>query len=339
MNSRERFQKAARCEPLDRPPVWMMRQAGRTLPEYRELREKHSFWDSCRSPELAAEITLQPMRRFPLDAAVIFSDILVVPDVMGAEVSFSPLSLSPKIVCSDDVKKLKSPDVQTSLGYVARAIQIVNAELKGERAVLGFSGAPYTLATYMVEGGPSKEFNLIKGMMFQNPATYGALMERLTDIVADYMTMQIEAGAAAVQLFDTWAGQLGPDDFEKYVLPYVQRIIERLKPRGIPVIYYINGIGTLLGKARQCDADVFGIDWRVSLSTARGIVGADRALQGNLDPNVLFASPEFIADRVKRMLAETGGVGHIVNLGHGLLPNTPLEGIESFVNAVQNYVA
>lgn len=338
MQSKERFLKACRGLAVDRPPVWIMRQAGRTLPEYLQLREKYSFWDLCRTPELAAEATLQPIRRFGMDAAVIFSDILVVPAAMGLEVAFSPsLSVSPAVRTADDVDRLRQLDPAAELGYVAGAIRCVSDQGGPELPVLGFSGAPFTLACYMVEGGSSKHFEHLKRMMYGSPEVYALLMDKISAAVTGYLRLQIEAGASAVQLFDTWAGELGPADFRLFVLPWLRRIIRELGPAGVPVIYYVNGIGNLLELAAQSGADVLGIDWRLELAEVRRRLGPARAVQGNLDPVTLFAPPPFIRERVFEMLDQTGGRGHVVNLGHGVLPETPLAGIQAFVDAVHQW--
>ena len=338
MQAKERFLNACRGLPVDRPPVWIMRQAGRTLPEYLQLREKYSFWDLCRTPELAAEATLQPIRRFGMDAAVIFSDILVVPAAMGLEVAFSPsLSVTPAVRTADEVDRLRQPDVAAELGYVAGAIRCVCGQGGPELPVLGFSGAPFTLACYMVEGGSSKHFQHLKSMMYGAPEVFGRLMEKISAAVVDYLRLQIGAGASAVQLFDTWAGELGPADFRRFVLPWLQRITAALRAEGVPVIYYVNGIGNLLELAGQAGADVLGIDWRVELAEVRRRLGSARPVQGNLDPVTLFAPPPFIRERVFEMLDQTGGRGHVVNLGHGVLPETPLAGIQAFVDAVHQW--
>lgn len=331
----ERVRNAIAGKPVDKPPVWMMRQAGRTLPEYREFRQRHSFWEICRTPDLATEVTLQPIRRFGMDVAVIFSDILVVPDAMGMEVEFTPrLALAPPVRTAEDVARLGHPDVVTALGYVADTIRQVRRETGDAIGVMGFSGAPYTLASYMVEGGSSKHFHVLKELMYRDGPVFAALMDKVTAVVIDYLRMQAEAGATAVQIFDTWAAELGPADFRHFVLPYVARIVEGLKSTGCPVVYYINGIGNLLEPAAETGAGILGIDWRVDLAEVRRRIGADRIVQGNLDPGILFAPAATIRERVFNLLDQTGGVGHIVNLGHGVIPETPLEGIGAFIRSV-----
>ena len=337
MNAKQRFLAACNGQPVDHPPVWIMRQAGRTLPEYNKVREQHSFWDICKTPELAALVTLQPVKRFPLDAAIIFSDILTIPAAMGQQVSFTPMSLTPAIRSAADVDNLPAVDIPGDLGYVGQAIEAVRAEVGQDFPVLGFSGAPYTLASYMVEGGSSKSYHRIKSLMYTRPEVYDRLLVKIADAVADYLLMQITASVNAVQLFDSWAGELSVPDYRRFALPYVQRIIQRLKTAGVPVIYFINGVGVLLETAAESGADVMGIDWRVSLTDARRRLGADRVVQGNLDPAVLFASKDEITRRTFAMLDETGGAGHIANLGHGVLPDTPLDGIAAFIDAVAQW--
>lgn len=334
MLSRERFEKACRYEPVDRPPVWMMRQAGRTLKEYLALREKYSFWEMCKTPELACEVTLQPLRRYPVDAAIIFSDILVIPEAMGMDVQFSPkLAVMPPLRSHDDIKKLRPENLREKLDYVVQVIKRVYDEVGHEKAVLGFSGAPFTLACYMIEGGSSKHFLKIREAMYHQPDVFHELMDKLANAVIEYFTMQAETGVTAVQLFDTWAGELSHYDYDNFVLPYVQKIIDSVPDR-LPVIYYINGIGNLLSRAERTGADVIGVDWRLDLCEVRCQLGERTVVQGNLDPAVLVAPPETIRERVFKMLEMTGGQGHIVNLGHGLIPETPVSGISAFVQAV-----
>jgi uroporphyrinogen decarboxylase len=336
LTSRDRFARALAAETVDRPPVWMMRQAGRTLPEYRALREKHTFWEVCRTPELAAEVTCQPMDRFPLDAAVIFSDILTVPDIMGLEVKIDDgLSLSPVVRDREGVETLRVPDTRKELAYVGEAIRLVRERLGPDRAILGFAGAPYTISSYMVEGGSSRHYAAVKSLILRDPTLARALLDRVAAVVTDLLKLQLDAGADAVQLFDSWAGELSVQDFNSLCLPVLRRIVEDLD--GAPVIYYVNGIGNLLEAAAATGATVLGIDWRVDLQTVRERLGEATVVQGNLDPATLMADTETIQTRTRKMLEETGGRGHIANLGHGLLPDTPLTGIEAFVAAVTEW--
>lgn len=340
MQSRERFIKACNNEPIDRPPVWMMRQAGRTLPEYRKLRETYSFWQCCKSPELAAEVTLQPLKRFPVDAAIIFSDILVIPAAMGMDVQFTPkLTVLPPLRDASDIHGLDLSGMTAKLDYVRGAIQAVYREVGQEKAVLGFSGAPYTLACYMIEGGSSKHFLRVREMMYHSPALFKELLDKLADAVIEYLLMQLDSGITAAQLFDTWAGELNPEDYNRFVLPVVQRIFEKAKSKQIPLIYYINNIGNLIHQAKQSGADIIGVDWRITLADVRRQLGRETVVQGNLDPALLFAPEEEIRRRVNEMITMTGGKGHIANLGHGLIPETPVSGIAAFVDAVTQWRA
>ena len=295
MLPRERFLNACEGRPVDRAPVWVMRQAGRYLPEYRAIKERHSFQEMCRTPELACEVTLQPLRRFPLDAAILFSDILVVPEALGIEVQYregGPV-LSPFLRQSADLARLETADVTPRLDYVAAALRRIRAELGQDHALLGFAGAPFTLAVYMIEGGGGKNFREIKRALFERPSFVQALLERLTGALIPYLLMQLKNGADAVQLFDTWAGELSPADFRRFALPYVRRIARAVAAEGAPLIYYINGSGGLIEAMSESEATVLGIDWRVDLGQARARSQGRFPLQGNLDPHWLFApAPE-----------------------------------------------
>lgn len=338
MNSRERFQAACALEPVDRPPCWLMRQAGRYLPEYQELRSKHDFLEMCHAPALAAEVTLQPIRRYGMDAAIIFSDILVVQEAMGQEVSYPTGGprLTPPIRTAADLGRLRDFEPAQALDFMAEALQLVRAELGPDRALLGFAGAPYTLATYMIEGGGSKHQAETKRLALNEPGLLDELLLRLADGVAAFLKLQIEAGADAVQLFDTWAGDLAPADFERLALAPAKRVFEQLAPLGVPLIYYMNGIAPHLEAAATAGASVLGIDWRLDLAEARRRTGGKFALQGNLDPLVLTALPELIAARVRAIHDSLEGApGHIFNLGHGVLPFIPVEGVGAFVEAVK----
>jgi len=338
MKPRERFLCACRGETVDRPPVWLMRQAGRSLPEYRALREKHGFWEVMTTPELAAEVTLQPVRRFPIDAAILFCDILVIPAALGMDVQFTPkLAVSPIIRDRSDVDGLKPTGALESLAYVGNSLRAIRAEAGEDMTILGFAGAPYTIASYMAEGGSSKSFHKLKGFMYNSPDAYDAMIDKVVDLTADYLEMQLESGADAVQLFDSWAGELNVEDYRRFALPAVQRIIERVSKKGAPVIYFLNGVGNLLEAANECGAQVLGIDWRVDLGVVRHRLGDSRVVQGNLDPAVLFATPEVIKEKTYSMLNQTGGRGHIANLGHGVMPDTPLEGIETFLASISKW--
>lgn len=337
MNARERFLAACNRQPVDRPPVWVMRQAGRYLPEYMEVRAKHDFLEVCRSPELVTEVTMQPLRRFDLDAAIIFSDILVVPDAMGQTVTYPKggPKLAPPIREASDLKRIKDCEPEKDLGYVADALQMMRKAMGEDRALLGFAGAPYTLATYMVEGGGSKNQEQTKKLALNEPELMDDLLERLADGVAGFLKMQIEAGADCVQIFDTWAGDLSPTDFERLALTPVRRVTAKLAPLGVPIIYFMNGIAPHLEAAAQSGATALGIDWRLDLAEARRRTGGKLALQGNLDPLVLSGPTAVVRERVRAIHDSLEGApGHIFNLGHGVLPTTPIEGVAAFVDAV-----
>lgn len=335
MTSKERFLAACRCEPVDRPPVWIMRQAGRYLPEYRELRAKHSFLDFCRKPELAREVALQPLRRFPLDAAILFSDILVVPEAMGIKVEYPEggPQLAPKIDSAETLASLDQPDVEKALGYVGDAVEAIRDGIGPDLALIGFAGAPYTLANYMADGG-SKHLSAVKLMAYRDRPLLDDLLDRLADIVIEYLRMQVARGADVVQLFDTWAAELGPREFIDIELPRVKRIIAGLADLGVPVIYYVNGVSSLFAPLSETGAQVQGLDWRVTLKEARRQLGDKVALQGNMDPLALFGPEAGIRRWVREAHEELGGVGHIFNLGHGIVPQAPIDGLAAFVDEV-----
>ncbi|HEV8118862.1 MAG TPA: uroporphyrinogen decarboxylase, partial [Thermoanaerobaculia bacterium] len=334
--SATRFLDACRGRAVDRPPVWMMRQAGRYLPEYRQVREKVSFMELCRTPELAAEVSLQPFRRFRPDGVIFFSDILVPIAAMGARVDFGDggPELPEPVRSAGDVARLRRFDPSREIPFTGKILSTLAREVGDKAAVLGFAGAPWTLASYLIEGGGSKSYTGIKQMMGNEPATLHRLLDLLSDVVADVLSYQIESGAKAVQLFDTWAGELSARDYREWALPAVTRAIARLRRDDVPVILFVNGCAHLLEAMAESGADVLSVDWRVSLSEARRRSGR-LALQGNLDPGVLLGPPEKVTARTREMIAETGGRGHIVNLGHGVLPPTPIESVEAFFATVR----
>jgi len=340
MTPRQRFLAALRQQPVDRPPVWMMRQAGRFLPEYREVRKGHTFLEMVHQPELATEVTLQPLRRFGLDAGILFSDILTIPEAMGLDVQFPEggPQLAPVVRSAADVAKLGRVDVHDKLGYVESAVRMIRGELGDKHALLGFSGAPFTLACYMVEGHGSKSFELTKTLMVQQPEVMRGLLDVLADVVIDYLQMQLDAGADAVQLFDTWAGELRRADYDAIVMPSTQRIVDAIQGRGGQILVFARHPGHLLDSTLKLGADGLGLDWRVDLAEASAKAAKQAlrpALQGNLDPIELFAPAAHIESRVKEMYeAVGGGSGWIANLGHGVIPPTPIGGVEAFVNAV-----
>ena len=340
----DRFLRALLRQPVDRTPVWMMRQAGRYLPEYRATREQAgSFLDLCKNDELACEVTLQPLRRYPMDAAILFSDILTVPDALGLGLYFEE-GEGPrfrKTVRSEaDLAGLNSIRAEDDLGYVMRAVSTIRRELNGSVPLIGFSGSPWTLATYMVEGGSSKDFAHIKTMAYDQPELMHHLLSLLADAVADYLTAQVNAGAQALQIFDTWGGSLSAAGYKEFSLKYMQRIISRLPAeadgRKVPVIVFTKGGGQWLNAIAECGAQAVGIDWTTDIHSARDLVGDRVALQGNMDPSMLFASPERIRAEVEGILASYGhGSGHVFNLGHGITPGVNPDHVTAFVDAVQ----
>lgn len=339
----DRFLKALLREPVDRTPVWMMRQAGRYLPEYRATRAKAgSFMDLCRNKELACEVTLQPLERYPLDAAILFSDILTIPDAMGLGLRFAqgegPIFDKP-LRTQADIDKLFVPDMGSDLGYVMDAVSTIRTALNGQVPLIGFSGSPWTLATYMVEGGSSKTFATVKAMMFDEPKMLHQILDVLADSVIAYLNAQIQAGAQAVQIFDTWGGVLTPRDYNEFSLRYMAKIVDGLLKeydgRKVPCILFTKGGGQWLEAMADTGADALGLDWTMNIDEARARVGDRVALQGNMDPAVLYASPKRIREEVASILAAYGqGTGHIFNLGHGIHPEIKPENAEAFIKAV-----
>jgi len=339
----DRFLRALLRQPVDRTPVWMMRQAGRYLPEYRATRKQAgSFLDLCKNNELACEVTLQPLRRYPMDAAILFSDILTVPDALGLGLYFEE-GEGPrfrKTVRSEaDLKGLNSIAAEDDLDYVMSAVRTIRRELNGQVPLIGFSGSPWTLATYMVEGGSSKDFARVKGMAYDQPELMHQLLSLLADAVADYLSAQIRAGAQAVQIFDTWGGSLSAAGYREFSLQYMQRVISRLPTeadgRQVPVIVFTKGGGQWLEVISGCGAQAVGIDWTTDIGLARQRIGDKVALQGNMDPSMLFASPGRIREEVGAILAAYGsGAGHVFNLGHGITPGVNPDHVTAFVDAV-----
>jgi uroporphyrinogen decarboxylase len=325
------YLRAARGEALAVPPVWMMRQAGRYLPEYLAVREKYTFLEACLTPEAACELTLQPIRRFAFDAAILFSDILIPLMPMGAQLSFGeghgPQIANP-VRSAGDVEALRRPELEKDLANVLKAIGMIRAKLPPQTALIGFAGAPFTLAAYLIEGGKPNPFARIKGMMYADPGAFRLLLLKLSDMVADYLTAQVKAGADAVQLFDTWAGILPAREFRSVNLPILQRIFARLAPLKVPMTYYVLAGMHLLEEIRDCGCTIAGLDWRTPIALAREVLGPKIALQGNLDPTALLGGEMVIRAEVRRIIEEARGGGHIFNLGHGILPVTPVEAVE-----------
>ncbi len=333
-------------QPTERTPIWVMRQAGRYLPEYRQLRgEAGSFMNLCTNPDLACEVTLQPLRRFRLDAAILFSDILTIPDAMGLGLYFAE-GEGPRfehvISSADDVEKLQRPDPEQSLAYVMDAVVRIRKELNGEVPLIGFSGSPWTLATYMVEGGSSKAFAKIKNMIYAEPKTAHRLLDKLADSVTDYLNAQIESGAQAVQIFDTWGGALAADVFREFSLQYLEKIVAGLNRshdgQRIPVVLFCKGCNLQLENLADTGCDALGVDWTISLADARARVGERVALQGNLDPAVMLTNPDIVACQVQNTLASFGmGEGHVFNLGHGITPDVDPQNMTVLVESVREY--
>lgn len=343
MLKNDRYIKAALSQPVDKTPVWMMRQAGRYLPEYRELRAKAGdFMALCTNPELACEVTLQPLRRYELDAAILFSDILTIPDAMGLGLYFKtgegPAFKKP-INNINDINKLSVPDVFDKLKYVTDAVSTIRKNLNNETPLIGFSGSPWTLATYMVEGGTTKNFGKVKGMMFAEPAAMHQLLDVLAKSVTAYLNAQIESGAQAVMLFDTWGGVLSTRDYQAFSLQYMQQIIDGLirEKDGIkiPVTLYSKGGAGWLELMAETGADCIGLDWTIDIDQARARIGDKVALQGNMDPCILYSTPKIIEQEVADILAKYGnGSGHVFNLGHGIHPTIEPENVKAYVDAV-----
>jgi len=317
-----------------------MRQAGRYMKEYRALRRKHSFLEMCKTPELAAKVTLLPVEQFDVDAAIIFSDILIPLEPMGIELGFGesegPVFQHP-IRELKQINKLRMIEPGKDVPFLLDAIRMVHQELNGKVPLIGFSGAPFTLASYIIEGGHSKNYTLTKGMMYQNREAWDLLMEKLTQVLIPYLNAQVKAGVEALQVFDSWVGCLSPNDYEEYVLPYSKKIFDEVD-RSVPIIHFGTMSSTLLGKMKRAGGDVIGVDWRVDLGEAWARLGYDVAIQGNLDPVILLSSPELIEREVKRILGRAAGhPGHIFNLGHGILPNTPVDNVARLVDSVHKF--
>ena len=333
-----RFLKACRRQPVDCTPVWLMRQAGRYMKEYRELRRRYSMLEVCKNPELSLQVTMQPIGRFNLDAAIIFADILLPLEGMGVGFGFEPDHgpvIHQPLRDVEAMGKVRVCDPQQSLGFVLQAIRLVRAELDPSIALIGFAGAPFTLASYMIEGGHSRNFIHTKRLMYQHPQAWQMLMEKLSESTAAYLDAQAEAGAQVLQLFDSWVGCLSPADYDIFVFPYVQSIFGRLSSRRIPLIYFGTGTATLLPRFKQSGATVIGVDWRIPLKQAFDLLGDGVAVQGNLDPAALFAPRDLLLSKVDQVLDEAAGRhGHIFNLGHGILPATPPENVEAVIERV-----
>ncbi|RME71666.1 MAG: uroporphyrinogen decarboxylase [Verrucomicrobia bacterium] len=341
MSSRERFLAACGCRPLDRPPVWVMRQAGRYLPEYRALKEKHTFVEMVRTPDLATEVTLQPLRRFDLDAAILFSDILVVPEALGLPYHFRDgggIAMERRLETPQDIAALRPASaVREHLAYVPAALRQIRGEIGDRKALLGFAGSPWTLACYMIDGGSSDDFARAKALFHADRPAFDALMERLTEATIQHLLAQIEAGADAVQIFDSWAGIIPGVDYEAASLAWIRAIDSAIGDRA-PVIVFARGAAPSLGPLTTTGASVLGLDWTIDLAAAAAVLPAHVAVQGNLDPVLLNTSPEIVTREATRLLeGMRGRPGHIFNLGHGIMPQARLECMAALVETVISF--
>lgn len=322
------FLRACRSQAVDATPVWFMRQAGRYMAEYRELRKSHSILELAKTPALACEVTLQPLRALPVDAAILFADILLVLEPMGLKLTFNPgPSISNPVRTTADVKRLKTSGAAAELGCVYESVRLIRREIDGKQALIGFAGAPFTVASYMIEGGPSDHYKLAKAMMTDRPELWDALMKKVRLVTAEYLEAQIDAGAQAVQLFDSWIGALSPDQFRRHVRPHTKWVLDRVAKKGVPVISFGTGTNGFLEDFASAGGSVIGVDWRIDLDEARRRVGR-KAVQGNLDPILLFSDKKALKAAVKDIIVRNDGrKGHIFNLGHGILPTTPVDNV------------
>ncbi|OLC80976.1 MAG: uroporphyrinogen decarboxylase, partial [Acidobacteria bacterium 13_1_40CM_4_65_8] len=330
--------KACRLQPVDATPVWFMRQAGRYMNEYRAIRQRYSLLDLCRTPDLATEVTLQPIRRIDVDAAILFSDLLLPLEPMGVKFDFvqgeGPAIENP-LRTEADLARVRRFDPREELGYVLDAIRQIKHELGSRAPLIGFAGAPFTLASYAIEGGHSSAFAHTKALMYGTPAAWHSFCDVIADVVGDYLVAQIEAGVDAVQIFDSWVGALNAADYREFILPHTRRIFERVTPLGVPTIHFGVGTGAILTDLRDAGGDVIGADWRTPLDEAWARIGFDRAIQGNLDPTLLLGPLDRVFAATDEVLARAGGrAGHIFNLGHGILPTTPLEHVQALARYV-----
>ncbi len=338
MTGASRFLRACLRQPVDQTPVWFLRQAGRYMPEYQAVRRSHSLLEICKSPELAAEVTITAAEKLDVDAAIIFADLLLPLEPLGLNFTFES-GEGPVVECpirtAENIAALRT-DRTADLGYVAEAISRVQKHFGDRMAMIGFCGAPFTLASYMIEGGGSRNYVETKRLMYSDPAAWQALMQKLATVLAEFASQQIEAGADVIQIFDSWAGALSVTDYREYVLPVTQSLIRQVQAFGVPVIYFGVDTATLLPAMAETGADVIGLDWRIPLDLGRQAVGASCAVQGNLDPIALFAPEALLRARVEEVLRQAGGrSGHIFNLGHGIVPGTPVENVQQVVRWVR----
>ncbi|HET9192877.1 MAG TPA: uroporphyrinogen decarboxylase [Vicinamibacterales bacterium] len=334
-----RFLKACRREPVDTTPVWFMRQAGRYMAEYRALRERHSLLEICRQPDLATEVTLQPVRRIDVDAAILFSDLLLPLEPMGLPFDFvkgEGPQIEQPIGGPEDIERLRLFEPREALAHVLTAIGQIQQELAGAVPLIGFAGAPFTLASYAIEGGHSNNFARTKALMYGHPDAWHRLCEKFATVVSTYLTAQIEAGVDAVQLFDSWVGTLNAADYREFAFPHTQRIFQTIGTR-VPTIHFGTGTSTILEELREAGGDVIGVDWRIPLDQAWDRIGSDRAVQGNLDPTLLLGPTSRMFEQTDEVLRRAAGkTGHIFNLGHGILPSTPVEHVQMLAQYVHS---
>lgn len=337
MTPRERFLRAARCQTVDRPPIWLMRQAGRYLPEYRALKAQHDFVTMVRTPELATEVTLQPLKRFPLDAAIIFSDILVIPEALGQGYHFRDqggIGMDYVLDTPEKIAALDGSQINEKLKYVAEALSLTRQRMGDDHALLGFCGSPWTLACYMIEGGSAKDFVGIKRLAWDQPEVFETLMQKLTDAIIEYLQMQIDAGADALQIFDSWGAICPATHYEAWSLRWIRQIIDTIGQQ-VPVILYAKGMGHQAPLLIKTGASILSLDWTMDLQQVRQSIGAGVAIQGNLDPATLTTTPEITVREAQRVLAAAGSEpGYIFNLGHGMIPSAKIECVEALIEVV-----
>jgi uroporphyrinogen decarboxylase len=337
----DRFLRACRREPVDATPVWFMRQAGRYMAEYRAVRAQHTLLDICDQPELAAEVTLQPVDKLDVDAAILFSDLLLPLVPMGLPLEFikgEGPSIQNTVRSIDDVRRLQLFEPREALAHVLATIGLVRHELDGRVPLIGFAGAPFTLASYAIEGGPSRNYAKTKALMYGEPTAWHQLCETFADVVSDYLRAQVEAGVQAIQLFDSWVGTLCPRDYREFALPHTQKILDAVQATNVPAIHFGTGTATLLEVMTEAGGTVIGVDWRIPLDEAWARIGHDRAVQGNLDPTLLLGPIDRMLDGADEVLLRAGGRnGHIFNLGHGILPETPVEHVQALTHFVHQH--
>ena len=340
-NSKDfRFLKACRGVPVDKTPVWFMRQAGRYMKVYRDLKEKYTILEMCKTPELACEVSMQPLNVLEVDAAIIFADILLPLEPMGTGLEFSagdgPVIPRP-VRDKKAVENLLEVNAEEQLGFVGDAIKLVRKEIDGKIPLIGFAGAPFTLCSYMIEGGKSRDFTTTKMMMYDATDGWNLLMDKVCTILVNYLKMQVDAGAQAIQIFDSWVGCLNPHDYQKYIMPHLKRVFNGLKDLGVPLINFSTGTSTILNLVQQSGGDVVSFDWRIEIDEARKILGPEQPVQGNLDPVTLFAPLPIIRERVHDILRRAGPRGHIFNLGHGILQHTPVDHVKAVAEMVHEF--